>query len=52
MPLTGLSKSAGTGSFVPSSGKQNAPAIMCLWVQIIRKMLRQDWEFSSGMDFC
>lgn len=52
MPLTGLSKTAGIGSFVPSSGKQNAPVIMCPWVQIIRIMLRHDWEFSSEMDFC
>lgn len=51
MPLMGLSKTAGTGSFLASSGKQNAPAAVCPWVQIIRIMLRQDWEFSSEMDF-
>lgn len=51
MPPVGLSKATVTGSFVPSSGKQNAPAVVCPWVQIIRIMLRQNWEFSSEMDF-
>lgn len=52
MPLGGLSKTAGTASFVPSSGKQNAAAIMYPWVQIKRLMLRQDGEFSSEVAFC
>jgi len=52
VPLRGLSKTAGAASFVPSSGKQKAPAIMHPWVQIIRIILRQDWEFSSELAFC
>lgn len=42
MPLGGLRKTAGVASFVPGSGKQNAPAIMYPWVQTKRIMLRQD----------
>lgn len=40
----------GTGFFVPSSGKHNAPAVVCP-LQIIMIMLRQDREFPSEMDF-
>lgn len=47
MPLRELMKTTGTVSFVPSSGKQNAPALRYPWVQIVRIMLRQDWNFSS-----
>lgn len=51
MPLRGLSKTAGTASFVPSSRKQNAPEITYPWVQIKRITLRQDWEFSTEVAF-
>lgn len=52
MPLRGLNKTAGSASFVPSSGEQSTPAIMYMWVQTVRIMLRQDWEFSSEIAFC
>lgn len=52
MPLRRLSKTAVAASFVPSSEKQNAPAITYLWMQIIRIMLRQVWEFFSEATFC